>query len=143
VGDSMASGSSPPTFQHTAIEREPDITGERRRANPPPPRIVGRAGHANWVSETTQGALSQAQTSRAAHGVAPDRLLVLEFRSWDSGARDVVESRFGAKVVDEQVETRPVERRLVRVPGGQSLDALAGAVARHLGQADESQGQRG
>src|SRR5690606_13626675 len=70
-----------------------------------------------------------------------DRLLVLEFRSWDSGARDVVESRFGATVVDEQVETRPVERRLVKVPGGQSPDALANALAGHLGQPDESQEQ--
>lgn len=139
----MANGSSPPTFQHTAIEREPDIAGERRRGNPPPPppRVVGRAGHANQVAGTVQGALSQAQASRTTHGVDPDRLLVLEFRSWDSGARDVVESRFGATVVDEQVETRPVERRLVKVPGGQSPDALANALAGHLGQADESQEQ--
>lgn len=139
----MTNGSSQPTFQHTAIEREPNITGERRRGSPPPPppRVVGRAGHANQIAGTVQGALSQAQTSRAMHGVAPDRLLVLEFRSWDSGARDVVESRFGARVVDEQVETRPVERRLVRVPGGQSPDVLAIALAGHLGQADESQEQ--
>src|SRR5690606_31598754 len=131
------------TFQHTAIEREPDIAGERRRGNPPPPppRVVGRAGHANQVAGTVQGALSQAQASRTTHGVDPDRLLVLEFRSWDSGARDVVESRFGATVVDEQVETRSVERRLVKVPGGQSPDALANALAGHLGQADESQEQ--
>lgn len=139
----MVNRSSPPTFQHTAIEREPDIAGERRRGNPPPPppRVVGRAGHANQVAGAVQEALSQAQTSRTTHGVAPDRLLVLEFRSWDSGARDVVESRFGATVVDEQVETRPVERRLVKVPGGQSPDALANALAEHLGTTDESQEQ--
>lgn len=139
----MANGSSPPTFQHTAIEREPDITGERRRGNPPPPppRVVGRAGHANQVAGTVHGALTQAQAKRTAHGIVPDRLLVLEFRSWDSGARDVVESRFGATVVDEQVETRSVELRLVRLPGGQSPDSLAGTLAGHLGQADESQEQ--
>ena len=139
----MANGRSPPTFQHTAIEREPEISGERRRGKPPPPppRVVGRASHANEVAGTVRRALSQAQTSRAANGVAPDRLLVFQLRSWDVGVRDVVENRFGATVVDEQVQTRPVERRLVRLSVGQSPDTLATVLAQHLGPADERQEQ--
>lgn len=68
-----------PGLRHFAIERDPDVEGERRRNNPPPqpPRVVGRGGHGGQVAGDVQGAVTLVQAARTAHGVAPDRLLVL------------------------------------------------------------------
>ena len=125
-----------PGLQHLAIEREPDITGERRRKEPPPPppRVIGRGGHGGQVAGGVQGALEQVQATRAAHGIAPDRLLVLGFRSWDSGVREILEGRLGGTVVDEQVETRnkadqlcySIEKALSEVKGKLPADKVAG-----------------
>lgn len=132
-----------PGLQHLAIEREPDITGERRRKEPPPPppRVIGRGGHGGQVAGGVQGAIEQVQATRSAYGIAPDRLLVLGFRSWDSGVREILEGRLGGTVVDEQVETRSVQRRLVQLPASQTMDSFTGALAPYLASADQAQEQ--
>jgi hypothetical protein len=137
----MPSEPSPPV-RHLAIDRD-DITRERRRGNPPPqpPKVIGRGGHGGQVADSVQDAVTRAQATRTAHGIATDRLLVLELRSWDSSIREVLESRFHAAVVDEQVESRATQRRLVQLPARQTVDTLNTAIATHLVQTDEAQEQ--
>jgi len=133
-----------PGLNHVAIDREPDVEGERRRrpVNPPPlPVVVGRPGHGGQVADSVQNALTQMQSKRAAQGIATDRLLVLELRSWDSSVREVLESRFHATVVDERVESRATQRRLVQLPASETVDALKDAIAKHLVQNDGTQEQ--
>ena len=73
-------------------------------------------------------AVSTATTGRRNAGIAPDRLLVLEFTSWDPNCRAVFESRFGATVVDEQVQKRPgggeLTRMMVQFPSHDAIDQL-------------------
>jgi hypothetical protein len=132
-----------PGLQHLAVEREPDVTGERRRKEPPPPppRVIGRGEHGGQVAGGVKGALEQVQATRVAHGIAPDRLLVLEFRSWDSGVREILEGRLGGTVVDEQVEARNVQRRLVQLPSSQTIDTFNSSLAPHLASADQAHEQ--
>ena len=137
----MPSEPSPPV-PHLAIDRE-GTTGERRRGNPPPqpPKVIGRGGHGGQVADSVQDVVTQTQATRTAQGIATDRLLVLELRSWDSSIREVLESRFHATVVDEQVESRATQRRLVQLPARQTIDTLNTAIANHLVQTDEAQEQ--
>ena len=139
---SLMTSEPPPPVRHLAIDRE-DIAGERRRGNPPPqpPKVIGRGGHGGQVADSVQNAVTQTQATRTAQGIAADRLLVLELRSWDSSIREVLESRFHATVVDEQVESRATQRRLVQVPARQTVDTLNTAIATHLVQTDEAQEQ--
>lgn len=132
----------PPPVRHLSIDRE-DITMERRRGSPPPqpPKAIGRGGHGGQVTDSIQDAVMQTKATRTAQGISTDRLLVLELRSWDSSSREVLESRFHATVVDEQVESRITQRRLVQLPAGQTIDTLNTAIATHLIQADEAQEQ--
>lgn len=128
---------------HLAIEREADIAGERRRNGipPRPPQVVGRGGHAGHVAGGVQRALTQLAAARTAHGIAPDRLLVLGFRSWDSGVREVLEDRLGGMVVDERLETRIVQRRLVQLAAGQTIENFNSVLGSHLTKADQAQEQ--
>lgn len=139
---SLMPSEPPPPVRHLAIDRE-DISGERRRGKPPPqpPKVIGRGGHGGQVADSVQDAVTQVQATRTAQGIAADRLLVLELRSWDSSIREVLESRFRATVVDEQVESRATQRRLVQLLARQTLDTLNTAIATHLVQTDEAQEQ--
>lgn len=133
-----------PRLNHVAIDREPEVEGERRRrpAKPPPlPAVVGRARHGGQVANSIQNILAQTQSTRVTQGIVSDRLLVLELRSWDSSIREVLESRFHATVVDERVESRATQRRLVQLPSRQTVDTLKAAISTHLVQTDEAQEQ--
>lgn len=132
-----------PGLQHLAIAREPDVEGERRRKDPPPPppRVISRGEHGGQVTGGVQVAVAQVQATRTAHGIAHDRLLVLGFRSWDPGVREILEEKLGGTVVDEQVESRSVQRRLVQLPESQTIETFNSAIAPHLGTVDQAQEQ--
>lgn len=90
---------------HIGIEREPDLEPERRRrrghGSPMPQR--SRGAHGGAIRRDVDAAVTSVGGARQAAGIAPDRLLVVEFHSWDTGCRDVFEERFGAAVVDERL----------------------------------------
>jgi subtilisin family serine protease len=132
-----------PGLQHLAIDREPDVEGQRRRKDPPPPppRVIGRGGHGGQVADRVQLALEQVQATRTAHGITPDRLLLLAFRSWDSGVREVLEGRLGCTVVDEHVEMRSVQQRLAQLSPSQTMESFITDLAPHLVAADQTQEQ--
>ena len=100
-------GMEPEEMDHIAIAREPDVEPERRkgrgRAAPRPTR--DRAAHGASVQQDVESTMSTVAAKRRELGIAPDRLLVVEFRSWDPTCRDVFEERFGARVVDERLVT--------------------------------------
>lgn len=93
------------TLPHMGIQREPDIAPERRRRPghgiPVPQRA--RPSHGSAIQRDVASAVSAVTTTRQSLGIAPDRLLVVEFHSWDPGCRDVLEKRFDAVVVDERL----------------------------------------
>ena len=110
----MVSKREPVPLVHIGIAREPDVEPERRkrkgRAAPRPTR--DRAAHGAAIQQDVESTMSTVAAKRRELGIAPDRLLVVEFRSWDPTCRDVFEERFGARVVDE---------RLVRDGSGNTL----------------------
>ncbi len=116
-----------PELLHIGIEREPDVETERRRkkAPPLPPRIVGRIQHGTEVADIISSIARAATTARENAGVDPSRLIVVEFTSLGTNAREVFEDRFNAKVVDERIESRPVTRILAVSDSGDSPDNLA------------------
>ncbi len=89
---------------HISLDREPDVEMERRRrpayGSPSPQRI--RNDHGEAIRESLTAAVSEATSFRQNLGITPERLLVVEFRSWDPSCREVFEERFEASVVDEQ-----------------------------------------
>lgn len=90
---------------HVEIAREPDWAPHRRTRPPhrrPPEEPGDRVAHADGVAHDAGEARKQAATSREAFGIDPSRLLVLQFQSLDWDLLDVLESVFGASVVDER-----------------------------------------
>lgn len=94
-------------WPHIGIEREPYLEVERRRRRGHgvalPQRI--RESHGEAIRRDLTTAVASVKAVREHLGIAPDRLMVMEFRSWDPGCRDVFENRFGAAVVDERLVT--------------------------------------
>lgn len=120
---------------HIAFEREPDLNPERRRRNPPPrpPRVAGRAEHGGRLARDLSSASGAVAAARQEAGLDPSRLLVLEFSTWDPGARDVFEERLNASVVDERAETRQVTRVIAVRPEDDAIDAVADRIASRRG----------
>ena len=112
---------------HISIEREPDVEPERRRRagyGTPAPRRQP-AVHGASILHSVANAVSEIARGRQPFGVAPDRLIVVEFSSWDPACRNVFEERFGVSVVDERfVEAVGHETTRVLVQFD-SLDAIA------------------
>ncbi len=113
---------------HIAFEREPDIEPERRKhgfgTRPPtrPPQEHGTA-----IQRGVAAAASNITRKREALAIAPDRLIVVEFHSWDSACRDVFEERFHASVVDERLvqdDTGELTRVLVQFPSREIIGQL-------------------
>lgn len=92
-------------YPHISMRREPDVEPERRRRNAygkPPPRRP-ESSHGAVIKEGVDSALSTVEAARQVAGIAPGRLLVLEFSSLDPGCRNVFEERFDASIVEERL----------------------------------------
>lgn len=114
------------TRSHIGFGREPEIERPRRKQQGRAPTLPARdrRDHGKIIGGEVSSAVSDVGTVRQALGIAPDRLLVLEFTSLDAGSRNVLEDRFGAAVVDEQVEKRQgqdVVRMVVQFPTDESI----------------------
>jgi hypothetical protein len=105
-------------LSHVAFEREPDVEPERRtrRGMSRPAIERDRLTHGIGLVGSTEASLKELARTRKAQGVDAERLMVVEFTSWDRNARDVFEERFGATVVDDRIEkVDGVERATVMV----------------------------
>jgi hypothetical protein len=96
----------PEPLSHIGIQREPDIEPERRRRRGQSPSLPHRTRniHGDDIKRNVGAAVTSIRAARQAAGIAPNRLLVVEFNSWDTSCRAVFEERFGASVVNERIE---------------------------------------
>ncbi len=125
----MAGEQRTATHPHIGFGREPDVERPRRRQKGRGPTLPARnrRGHGEALRAEMRSAASDVRTIRRNLGIAPDRLLVLEFKSLDPACRNVLEDRFGAAVVDEQMEERDGEdliRMMVQFPTHESIRQL-------------------
>ena len=133
----MTEDRSPVTHPHIGIQREPELERPRRKGRYHPPRVPERDPRAYGVKiqREVRAAVSTAGADRRKLGIAPNRLLVLEFDSWDPGCRDVFEDRFGATVVDEQQEEgesgNVLTRLTVQFPSDEAIAKLREQVERY------------
>lgn len=117
----------PQEYTHIPFEREPDVEPERRRRHAIGPTIPPRdpQQHGRIIGEESKNVLEGLTAKRRAAGIAPDRLVVFEFNSWDTNVREVFEKRFGAAVVDETLEkinNQDRVRVLVQFPTSHELE---------------------
>ena len=90
-----------------------------------PPR--DRPIHGAEIQEKLRDSVSDIGAIRQALGIAPDRLIVLEFNTLDPAARGTLEQRLNAMVLDEQRVTRNGDqliRMLVQFPTVDSIGKL-------------------
>lgn len=129
---------------HIGIEREPDLEPERRRrrayGNPMPQRR--RNSHGGTIRREIDSALTSVGSVRQTLGVSPDRLIVVEFNSWDAGCREVFEARFGAAVVDERIFVtdggEEMTHVLVQFPSRHDVDRLQAEADRYRQDSDQA-----
>ncbi len=130
---------------HLRIERAPDLEPERVRhgAGPPFRPSRNRKSHAEAIGDAITQTLVDVAVARDRLWVAPDKLLVVELRSFDRNCRDVLERRFGAAIVSERVlssEGRSEQVRvLVQFPSMVEIDRLREELTR-FGNNDERAG---
>lgn len=126
----MTDDRSPVTHPHIGFEREPELEKPRRKRRFHPPGVPSRdpSIHGAAIRKEVHSAVSTAMTDRRKLGIVPNRLLVLEFDSWDPGCRDVFEDRFGAIVVDEQQQEGEsgdyLTRLTVQFPSDEAIHRL-------------------
>lgn len=115
---------------HIAFEREPGIEAERRRrrAPPSPPRVAGRSEHGTRIAGDASSVVEALGVARQDAGLDPSRLLVLEFATWDAGAREVFETRLNAIIVDERAAPQPLTRVIALPPVDEDLDMMADGI---------------
>ena len=123
---------------HLAIDREPNLEQPRR-----PPQPFGasssrsdRPHHASSASQQARAAQDAVATARARGGVDPSRLVVLELGSIDRTARDEIENRFNATVVDERIQSRKTINYLVKAERFDESTLPRGARLRRAERAD-------
>jgi len=126
---------------HIGFGREPDVERPRRKRGGRGPTLPSRdrRGHGEVIRGEARTAVSDVTSGREGLGIAPDLLLVLEFTSLDAGARNVLEERFGAAVVDEQVDKRDgldVVRMVVQFPTQDSIRQLQAEADRYSRESD-------
>jgi len=98
---------------HLAFEREPEVEPERRRRRalgPPIPTRQPRR-HGQRIARETDDTLGVISAKREVSGIETDKLIVVEFSSWDPNIRDVFEERFGAIVVDDRLDRTDEEEK--------------------------------
>ncbi|MCB9904484.1 MAG: S8 family peptidase [Planctomycetes bacterium] len=100
-----------------------------RRPPPPPPPIAGRRQHGELIGDRVWDSAIGAVEARREIGIDSPDYLVLEFRSWDAGSREVFEGRFNATVVDERSLRRPVTQVLAKPPTGAHYEELGSRIA--------------
>lgn len=111
----MTGKPTPEPLPHLAIDREPDLAYRRR---PPQPfwsssSRSDRTHHAGDTARLADQAKSEISAIRTQSGIDPSRLLVLEFTTVDRTAREEIESRLSATVVNERIQQRGVTSHLV------------------------------
>lgn len=135
-------GMEPLNLDHIGIAHEPDVEPERRkrkgRAASRPVRH--RAAHGASIQRDVESTMFTVTAKRRQLGIAPDRLLVVEFHSWDPACRDVFEQRFGARVVDERLVTdgggNTLSHVKVQFPSLQSISNLKEEIAEYRRSSD-------
>ena len=122
---------------HLGLEREPSIEPERRRRSgrPPKPPERDRSCHAGAIGIKFDATVSAITDTRQRLGIDPNRLLVVEFGSWDPACREVMEERFDAFVVDERLvatsENTEITKILVQFPSLNTITLFKEQVARY------------
>lgn len=130
---------------HLRIDREPDVEPERvrHRSGPSTRPNRDRRGHAEAIEAAVTDALAEVADARDRLWIAPDKLLVVELRSFDRNCRDVLEQRFGAAIVSERVLNSEGGSEQVRVlaqfPSMVEIDRLREELSR-FGNNDERAG---
>lgn len=114
-------------FPHLIFEREPDIEPERRRRRAIGASIPTRQPrqHGQQIAKETDDTLLALAAKRDAVGIETEKLIVVEFSSWDPNIRDVFEERFGAVVVDDRLDLADEDemaRVLVQFPTRDTLE---------------------
>jgi len=134
----MQGDSSQDNLPHLAIDREPDLAHPRR-----PPQPFGssssrsdRGHHARDAKQLTSTAQSAVAAARARSGVDPSRLVVLELATVERTARDELERRLNATVVDERIQSRETVNYLVEAEGFDESTMPTGSRLRRAQKAD-------
>ena len=134
----MQGNPTPGLLPHLAIDREPDLAHPRR-----PPQPFGSKSsrsdtnhHAREAANLTAAAKSQIASARARGGIDPSRLVVLELATVERTARDEIERRLVASVVDERIQRREVVSWLVSADGFDTTTMPAGSRLRGAQKAD-------
>ncbi len=122
---------------HLRIEREPDVEPERDRPRGPvsrPRPTRDRKSHARAIGGAIAQTIKEVADARRQHGIAPDRLIVVKFRSFDLKCRKVLEDRFDAIVVSERAFSGEGDGEQVRVlaqfPSMEEIERLRGELDR-------------
>ncbi len=114
-------------MDHIGFLREPAIDAERRKLPNPKgfPRVSSRSSHGASVRQEISESVEELVAQRQKSGISPDQLLVLEVAAHGPNPRVVLESRFGAAVVEERQRSRP--RKEILIQGtAESLATLDG-----------------
>ena len=134
----MQGDSSQDNLPHLAINREPDLAYPRRPSQPfgDSSSRSDRGHHALDAKQLMSTAQSTVAAARARGGVDPSRLVVLELTTFERTARDELEKRLNASVVDERIQSRETVNYLVKAKGFDESTMPTGSRLRRAQKAD-------